>query len=1294
MQNIISSLRKLLLSLQLSQDRADEGPGALAPQLEEAVTLCTAYEREQGYPPPQATQLAQCVRDIAACDSTGVLLAQCLHFWFAMPASCWCHAIRHLNGNALPFNTCEPVLNALPAHTKLLLAHECLRSGSSGAADTTPLGKWCLAMLDATQSWPFEEALQFLERLYHAKRVLNIQIAERFAGQNIAQQCAALAENPPLPDMAERAAKALCVLEKAPSVSTLLKLGRSHDTSQINILLQALRSDPPAPVTPEVTKALLQLAQHHEPQVRKGALFTMVVLDVPNLATIFLLVLKKFAKERNYFYPALLYLSQDHLAEFLSIMPPKLKQDALGYVLHLFMTGAQDLTSHSMTSASSLLKSLPAEIRQQIKTFILTCRKQRFLEPHAGALREPRTAPFKRTEQTSLFSKKKASPETLFDEACAVSGRIAGLDAQLAVLSDRTLTGREICDSTFSHATLVNCTFSRCSFRRVSFHKALLHGVTFENCRFDECNISESVLTGCTFTEGSMHRVNASRADLQRTNFTEYAAEQVQLTEAHLHSCSLREVLIDTCSLWEATLTRTRLQAVHAHMTDFTRCAFFGSTLLGCSFTESTFLATSFERSTLENTLSMAGNYQGCLFRQTTADEPHLLMSAEHQRFNELMDLAVSLPPGSVPAWCHDAYKLGEHVLHQILLFRSVLRSRYRFLRQNSHRIALTHATLDTERATFFKLLPLLLCSDLYERKFASGKKWPLCTISGYAPSYGTLQAARRIFDRIPPLQATEKALTLDAVYTIGSVGSVAMTSDSDIDYWVSMAPESYTPAHAAALTEKLKHISAWAETQFGLETTFFVMNRTAIVLNDFGISDKESSGSAQALLLKEEFYRTALKVCGRDLAWWAMPTHVSPEAYAKRLRQVAALPFKSGECLVDFGMVQRIPHEEYFGAALWQIVKAFKNPFKSVMKLGILEAYLAAQQDMLLCETIKDRIISGNRSLLNSDPYVTLIRTLHVHYHATTNKEAATLLQTAFLAKLHEANAKSAGNKLMETLRKRAIETLYGSGALLKTQSYAQAMALGDKLNTFFLKSYANLQRQLDAHQITARISPEDVTRLGRKIFAAFAPQQDKITRLPFVNSMGRTIRELMFKKDTTPGKRKKWIALGLPQGVASRRESFVELRVESDPVRLMAWLIANGLYYEGMHVEVDMTMSPIAAQDITSLLQGLDDFFPHSVMETDTEETLRSERIRQVYCVLNFTLPRDTSVLKQVSFVYVTNWGEMFCTPLAVDDPDQLAKRPRLFIERHLSRTATTDAKLTYQIPYKSRTPRISVA
>ena len=55
---------------------------------------------------------------------------------------------------------------------------------------------------------------------------------------------------------------------------------------------------------------------------------------------------------------------------------------------------------------------------------------------------------------------------------------------------------------------------------------------------------------------------------------------------------------------------------------------------------------------------------------------------------------------------------------------------------------------------------------------------------------------------------------------------------------------------------------------------------------------------------------------------------------------------------------MHEIPSEEFFGASLWQIVKALKSPFKSVMKLALLDKYMHYRDTgIFLCNRIKNNL-------------------------------------------------------------------------------------------------------------------------------------------------------------------------------------------------------------------------------------------------------------------------------------------------------------------------------------------------
>ena len=63
----------------------------------------------------------------------------------------------------------------------------------------------------------------------------------------------------------------------------------------------------------------------------------------------------------------------------------------------------------------------------------------------------------------------------------------------------------------------------------------------------------------------------------------------------------------------------------------------------------------------------------------------------------------------------------------------------------------------------------------------------------------------------------------------------------------------------------------------------------------------------------------------------------------------------------IDMGNVDDISNGEFFGASIWALIKSFKSPFKTLMKMGILEDYMFTKtKSNLLCHQVKNILMSN----------------------------------------------------------------------------------------------------------------------------------------------------------------------------------------------------------------------------------------------------------------------------------------------------------------------------------------------
>ena len=179
----------------------------------------------------------------------------------------------------------------------------------------------------------------------------------------------------------------------------------------------------------------------------------------------------------------------------------------------------------------------------------------------------------------------------------------------------------------------------------------------------------------------------------------------------------------------------------------------------------------------------------------------------------------------------------------------------------------------------------------------------------------------------------------LSGVYTMGSTSSIGQSEASDLDIWICHNP-ALSDERLALLEQKCQLISRLAE-QHGVEMNFFLIPENKFRISNRAQVGLDNCGSAQHLLLLEEFYRSAMRVAGKRLLWPVTPVEREDEYDA-----IAAALFSTGMISdndwLDLGGVSRIPAEEYFGSALWLLYKGLDSPYKAVLKILVMEAYSA----------------------------------------------------------------------------------------------------------------------------------------------------------------------------------------------------------------------------------------------------------------------------------------------------------------------------------------------------------------
>ncbi|OBT10209.1 adenylate cyclase [Vibrio sp. UCD-FRSSP16_10] len=367
-----------------------------------------------------------------------------------------------------------------------------------------------------------------------------------------------------------------------------------------------------------------------------------------------------------------------------------------------------------------------------------------------------------------------------------------------------------------------------------------------------------------------------------------------------------------------------------------------------------------------------------------------------------------------------------------------------------------------------------------------------LCFLENSARSYGEQVAS--------PTQTEILAL-----YTMGSTSSIGQSLTSDLDIWVCISPEMSTDKRSI-LASKCLSITEWAQQQ-GVEANFFLMDDQRFkVSNQSEAMTGENCGSSQHMLLLDEFYRSAMRMAGQRLLWSIVPPEME-ECYDQYIFELC----NSGEIncneWLDFGQLNKIPAEEYFGSSLWQLFKSIDSPYKSVLKAILLEAYSwEYPQTQLLSIDTKRRFFMGDPDLHSMDAYYVMLEKVTRYLEMIGDQTRLDLVRRCFYLKTHEKLSQTPKPGSVPWRRKAMQQMTLGWGwsehdiQELDTRrdwKVERVKVVHHNLLDALMESYRNLIQFARRNDITSVISPQDISILARKLYAAFEVLPGKVTLL-----------------------------------------------------------------------------------------------------------------------------------------------------------------------------------------------------
>lgn len=542
----------------------------------------------------------------------------------------------------------------------------------------------------------------------------------------------------------------------------------------------------------------------------------------------------------------------------------------------------------------------------------------------------------------------------------------------------------------------------------------------------------------------------------------------------------------------------------------------------------------------------------------------------------------------------------ADEVNAPALAERDFRRLKERFLDVNEARLERARSAMRPRQRDFLDILPLLFHINHPMLPGFTSKDVP-AGIRDYrpdAPALGAAQRLARTFDFRK--QGAVRSYDILALYFMGSAGTVAYSDKSDFDVWLCHDPR-LDQDGLAALQEKASAIEQWAE-ELDLEVHFFLVNHETFRKGEIAGLSEESSGSAQHSLLLDEFYRTGLLLAGHYPLWWLVPPDQEGryDAIADELREKQ---YRHTGDHIDFGSLANIPAEEFFGAALWQLYKGIDAPYKSVLKLALIEAYAAEYPSIkLLSRQFKRAVYQGEDDLDLLDPYICMLQKVERYFGSRGEQDRLDLTRRCFYFK--------ADMRLSDTNRRNDMGE-WQRGLLMRTISgwqWSQTdLLVMDSRDTWKVHRVTEERRLLfEALSASYRflsefarsraglaISKSDLNILGRKLYAAFERKAGKVDLLKRGIPSDMTEEQLSVHQISGGERHGSWLLFrGLVK--PEDRSGIAPLRRSASLIELITWCYFNGIMAPSAAVAFYPRASILTLGDFRVLVDLVRTLFP----------------------------------------------------------------------------------------------------
>lgn len=539
--------------------------------------------------------------------------------------------------------------------------------------------------------------------------------------------------------------------------------------------------------------------------------------------------------------------------------------------------------------------------------------------------------------------------------------------------------------------------------------------------------------------------------------------------------------------------------------------------------------------------------------------------------------------------------------------YRSI---KQRFFNLNQQRMRRAYADLRQSEKEFLDALPVLLHVNHPILPGYIDKEAP-AGLPEYTPSSQGLSALRKHFKSFSYKKRAYRRFDISALFMMGSTGTIAYSQESDFDIWV-VHDSALSAKKLLKLQEKVSAIEAWAKAK-GVDANLFLVNPDAFRKGKNGILTKEGSGSAQHYLLLEEFYRTSVLIAGRYPLWWLIPVEQEKE-YDKIAAEIKHKRLVNAREFVDLGGLNHIKADEFYGATLWLLYKSIDSPYKSILKIILMESYATEYPKIkLLALSFKEFVYQEEEDINKIDPYLMMLDKVEAFLGKSNEPARLELIRKSFYFKVNLKLSQTTKSNWRTELMQNLVDQWGWHPTQLQRLDERNEWKLNAVLEErkILIKEFTHTYRYLSLFAKTKSdsnaIRAADLHVLGRKLYAAFERKAGKIELVYKGLASNLYETHVSFHEFTNNEGKKYWIVFS---GIVSEGDVSLSppLKRAFSLIELIAWCYFNKLIDRRTIIAVVSLNGDLSEKEVQLIVGHFSKTFSEEMITNESISDLQS--------------------------------------------------------------------------------------